>query len=62
MNKIVLTLLGAAALAAALPAFAGPDWNVIERGRAAAQQAQQTKPCTQQSNDATAPSARPSAG
>lgn len=46
MNKLIATLLGIATLSAALPAIAGPDWNVIERGRAAAR-TQAAKPCAQ---------------
>lgn len=33
MKKFFLTLLGAASFATALPAFAGPDWQIIEHGR-----------------------------
>lgn len=33
MNKLLNTLLGAAALSTMLPAFAGPDWQMIEQAR-----------------------------
>ncbi len=33
MNKLLNTLIGAVALSAMLPAFAGPDWQAIERAR-----------------------------
>ncbi len=35
MKNILLALFGSAAVMAAWPAMAGPDWAVIERGRAA---------------------------
>jgi hypothetical protein len=57
MKTILLALLGAAAVTAAWPAMAGPDWAVIERGRAAARAAH---PCTdthQRSTGTTAASA-----
>lgn len=59
MKTIVLALLSVTTLAASLPAFAGPDWSVIERARAqkqaqAKQQAQ--TPCALKSNQATATS------
>lgn len=33
MKKIFFTLLSVASFATALPAFAGPDWQIIEHGR-----------------------------
>lgn len=61
MKTILLALLGAAAVTAAWPAFAGPDWAVIERGRAAARAAHPcAHPCAdthQRSTGATAASA-----
>ena len=59
MKTIVLALLSVTVLASSLPAFAGPDWTVIERARAqkqaqAKQQAQ--TPCALKSNQATATS------
>ena len=33
MNKVHTNLIGAAVLVATLPAFAGPDWQVIEEAR-----------------------------
>lgn len=33
MKKLLNTLIGALALGAALPAVAGPDWQVIEQAR-----------------------------
>lgn len=40
MKKSLITLIGALALGATLPAFAGPDWQVIEQARKARQTAQ----------------------
>lgn len=37
MKKLLLTLLCLTTIGAALPAFAGPDWNLIEQGRKAKQ-------------------------
>lgn len=33
MKTVFLTLVGALAIGATLPAFAGPDWQIIEHGR-----------------------------
>jgi cytochrome c-type biogenesis protein CcmH/NrfG len=33
MKKFLFTLLSVASFATALPAFAGPDWQIIEHGR-----------------------------
>lgn len=33
MKMLFTTLIGAVALSVALPAFAGPDWQVIEQAR-----------------------------
>jgi hypothetical protein len=33
MKKIFLALISVTAFTAALPAFAGPDWQIIEHGR-----------------------------
>ncbi len=33
MKKLLDTLIGAVALSAMLPAFAGPDWQAIEQAR-----------------------------
>lgn len=59
MKTIMLALLSVTAFACSLPAFAGPDWTVIERARAqkqaqAKQQAQAS--CALKSNQATATS------
>lgn len=35
MNKLLITLIGALTLGAALPVFAGPDWQAIEQARKA---------------------------
>ncbi len=56
MKTIVLALMSVTVLASSLPAFAGPDWAVIERARAqkqaqAKQQAQ--TPCALKSSQAT---------
>ena len=37
MKKLLLTLLCISTLSAAFPAFAGPDWQLIEHGRTAKQ-------------------------
>ncbi|WP_076591347.1 hypothetical protein [Herminiimonas arsenitoxidans] len=37
MKKLLLTLLCISTLSAAFPAFAGPDWQLIEQGRKAKQ-------------------------
>ncbi|CAG2134211.1 hypothetical protein LMG31506_01338 [Cupriavidus yeoncheonensis] len=60
MKTILLALLGAAAVTAACPATAGPDWAVIERGRAAARAAH---PCadTHQRSTAATPARTPGA-
>lgn len=34
-NFIVMALLGVSTIGAATPAFAGPDWQLIEQGRRA---------------------------
>jgi hypothetical protein len=53
MNKLILTLMGGLAFSAALPALAGPDWELIEHGRAlkqaAAHHADDTQSTTQTS-------------
>ena len=33
MKKLLITLIGSFALAGTLPAFAGPDWQIIEKSR-----------------------------
>ncbi len=53
MKTILLALLGAAAVTAAWPAMAGPDWAVIERGRAAARAARPCADTHQRSTQAT---------
>ncbi|ODV42102.1 hypothetical protein AWV79_29915 [Cupriavidus sp. UYMMa02A] len=60
MKNILLALFGSAAVMAAWPAMAGPDWAVIERGRAAARAAH---PCadTHQSSAQAAPASTPGA-
>ena len=40
MNKLLITLAGALTLGAALPVFAGPDWQIIEKARKEKQAAQ----------------------
>lgn len=37
MKKLLLTLLCLTTIGATIPAFAGPDWNLIEQGRKAKQ-------------------------
>jgi hypothetical protein len=37
MKKLLITLIGSFALGAALPALAGPDWQLIEKARKAKQ-------------------------
>ncbi len=53
MKKLILALIGGLALSAALPALAGPDWQLIEHGRAltqaAARHADDTLPAAQTS-------------
>ncbi|MCW5660065.1 MAG: hypothetical protein KIT60_20375 [Burkholderiaceae bacterium] len=46
MKKLLTTLVGAVALSTMLPAFAGPDWQVIEQARKnrSAQVAQKDRP------------------
>ncbi|WP_316153818.1 hypothetical protein [Cupriavidus sp. BIC8F] len=63
MKTILFALLGLGALAASFPAAAGPDWAVIERGRAAARtaaertaQAHNATPCAQADVAASVPS------
>ncbi|RDK10581.1 hypothetical protein DN412_10050 [Cupriavidus lacunae] len=62
MKTILFALLGLGALAASFPAAAGPDWAVIERGRAAARadartaQARNATPCAQTAVAASAAS------
>jgi hypothetical protein len=60
MKSIVLALLSVTTLACSLPAFAGPDWTVIERARAQKQaqaKQQEQTPCALKSNQAAAASA-----
>lgn len=33
MKNLLVTLIGVLAVGATLPAFAGPDWQIIEHGR-----------------------------
>lgn len=40
MKKLLITLIAASTLGAALPVFAGPDWQAIEHARKAKQEAQ----------------------
>jgi hypothetical protein len=40
MNQRLIPLIGALAIGAALPALAGPDWQVIEQARKAKQATQ----------------------
>lgn len=35
MKKLLIVLIGALTIGAAVPAFAGPDWQLIEQGRKA---------------------------
>ena len=42
MKKLLTTLIGSFALAAALPTFAGPDWQLIEKARKDKQGAAET--------------------
>ena len=43
MKKSLITLIGTLALGAALPAFAGPDWQLIEHARKAKQAEQSSR-------------------
>ena len=43
MKKSLITVIGALTLSAALPALAGPDWQLIEHARKAKQAAQDTR-------------------
>lgn len=43
MKHSLIALAGALTLGAALPAFAGPDWQVIEQARKAKQTAQDAR-------------------
>ena len=40
MKKLLISLIGALALGATLPALAGPDWQAIEQARKAKQASQ----------------------
>ncbi|MEM5432459.1 hypothetical protein [Cupriavidus oxalaticus] len=51
MKSILLAMLALGAIAASLPASAGPDWSVIERARAQAR-ALQAAPCAQSADAA----------
>lgn len=42
MKKLLITLIGAFTLAGTLPAFAGPDWQIIEKARKDKQAAAET--------------------
>ena len=55
MKSALLALCGAASLLASLSAVAGPDFAVIERARANAQQRQQVKAATCHCEAATGP-------
>ncbi|MFJ4292953.1 hypothetical protein ACIP1U_24730 [Cupriavidus sp. NPDC089707] len=57
MKTILLAVLTLGALAASLPASAGPDWSVIERARAQARaqaRARHAVPCAQNHHAAPA--------
>ena len=43
MNRPLVTLISALTLGAALPAFAGPDWQAIEQARKAKRAAQMAR-------------------
>ncbi len=43
MKKPLITLIGALTLGAALPVFAGPDWQAIEHARKAKQATQEAR-------------------
>ena len=43
MKKSLITVIGALTLSAALPALAGPDWQLIEHARKAKQAAQDAR-------------------
>ncbi|RTL45527.1 MAG: hypothetical protein EKK53_06340 [Burkholderiales bacterium] len=43
MNRPLIILINALALGAALPAFAGPDWQAIEQARKAKQATQMAR-------------------
>ncbi|MDF3837385.1 hypothetical protein P3W85_31215 [Cupriavidus basilensis] len=54
-KKIALALLSVTALASSVPAFAGPDWTVIERARAQKQAQAKTQaqtPCALKNDQA----------
>lgn len=44
MNKLINALIGAAIATASVSAFAGPDWNVIDKARKAKQTEQAAAP------------------
>lgn len=54
MKKLLITVIGSFILAAALPAFAGPDWQIIEKARKDKQAAAQTAPHVSSSGTAAA--------
>ncbi|TDF66797.1 hypothetical protein [Cupriavidus sp. L7L] len=56
MKAILIAMLALGALAASLPASAGPDWSVIERARAEAR-AHHAIPCAQNAHAAPASAA-----
>ncbi|MBP0623276.1 hypothetical protein [Cupriavidus consociatus] len=60
MKTILLAMLALGALAASVPASAGPDWSVIERARAEAR-ARHALPCAQSAHavPASGPPASP---
>ncbi|MCY1279727.1 hypothetical protein D9M68_440140 [compost metagenome] len=53
MKTILIAMLALGALAASVPASAGPDWSVIERARAEAR-ARHAVPCAQNAHAAPA--------
>lgn len=53
MKKLLITLAGAFTISAAMPTFAGPDWQAIEHARKARHEAQAASPG--EAHDAMAP-------
>lgn len=61
MKKLLVTLIGALALGVTLPAFAGPDWAVIEWARKAKREAvlAQTAQASESGPSASSPDCPP---
>lgn len=66
MKKLLVTLTGVLSIGAVLPAFAGPDWQLIEQGRkakaASTQQVEQQAQTSESSASGTSQSTDGNAG